>query len=224
MEPKGKRQVPSLGGSPTTASPEGLFPVLGNEALEEILGPPKIFMEESAGGTLHCASCLWQPGRDPGLAEAWRQVRSCPHLPLSPTRVVEPSSLHLLELVPLPHGTSWVGWLQYVCVCCCRVCGQRTMFLKTVGPPICKVVKCVELHQALGVQRQGEFISATNFFLSFLQLVFTMGRPIPTGKCGIPSSGSTASCPASSALAGMVSRTARRSRALRSIRVTIQRK
>lgn len=59
MEPKGKRQVPSpLEASPTTVSPEGLPPVLGDEALEEILGPSKIFMEESAGGTLHCASCL----------------------------------------------------------------------------------------------------------------------------------------------------------------------
>lgn len=66
MEPKGKRQVPSPpGGSPTAVSPEGLFPVLGDEALDEILGPSIFFMEESAGGTLHCASCPWQPPERP---------------------------------------------------------------------------------------------------------------------------------------------------------------
>lgn len=59
VEPKGKRQTPSpLEGSPTAVSLEGLPPVLGDEALEEILGPSKMFVEESAGGTLHCASCL----------------------------------------------------------------------------------------------------------------------------------------------------------------------
>lgn len=196
-----------------------------DEALEEILGPPKISVEESAGGTLHCASCLGQPRRHPGLAEAWRHVRSCPHLPLASTRVVDPSSLRLLELVPLSHGTSWVGWLQDPCVCCRWMCCQRTTFLKTVGPPICEVMKCVELHQALGVQKEEDlFPPAALFSLSFLQLVFTMGRPTPTEKCGTLSSGSTASCPASSALAEMVSRTARRSRAPRSIHVTIQRK
>lgn len=67
-------------------------------------------------------------------------------------------------------------------------------------------------------------MSTSSSFLSLLQLVFTMGRPTPTGKCGTLSSGSTASCPASSAPAGMASRTARRSSALRSIRVNIQKK
>lgn len=151
-------------------------------------------------------------------------MRSCPHFPLTPTRVVDPSSLHLLEPGPLPHGTSWAGWLLYLSVHCCWMCCQQIMLLKTAGPPVSEAVKCVELHQDLSVQRGGGFISIGNFFLSLLQLVFTMGRPTPMGKCGTPSSGSTAFCPASSALAGMVSRTARRSRAPRSIRVTIQRK
>lgn len=62
------------------------------------------------------------------------------------------------------------------------------------------------------------------WLFSLLQPVFTMGRPTPMEKCGIPSSGSMGSCPASCAPAGTVSRTARRSHAPRSIRVTLRKK
>lgn len=74
----------------------------------------------------------------------------------------------------------------------------------------------------LGVQRGGDpFPRAA---LLSPQPVCTTGRPTRTGRCGTRCSGSTASCPASSAPAGTASRTATRSHAPRSTRVNIQKK
>lgn len=98
-----------LGGSPTVVPPEGPFPALGDEGLEEILGPPEISVEESAGGTLHCASFLPHPRRDLGLPEVGRQVRSCPHLPLSPAGWSEPANPSAASCSPCPMAPAGRG-------------------------------------------------------------------------------------------------------------------
>lgn len=105
---KGRFLLP-LGALPPLCLQKGSFQPLEMKPWRKALGPPKICMEKSAGGTLCCAWGWRWPWRDPGLPEARRQVRSCPQLPLTSPGVLGPIHLHLLEPRPLLLGHLLVG-------------------------------------------------------------------------------------------------------------------
>lgn len=110
MEPIGRRGVPSpLGDSSSTMPPQSLFPAFGDEALEEISGTSK---------NLHVKVSRWHSSLCLVLVEAlegpWAH-RSQETGELLPTAALypylTPAASTFCNLVPMSHGTSWLGRL-----------------------------------------------------------------------------------------------------------------
>lgn len=192
------------------------------------MGPPEISVQESAGGTLHCASPLPRPGGTLGSGGWQAGEVPCPCRAGTPSTAIPAAApcapWHLLGAPAGSCGTCWSLWHLLVpvaplvpchllwCPCC-----QRSRFLHTAGAAMCSMLQgrgCTE--PGADEEEEEEGLCPQRALFCVLQPVCTTARPTRTGRCGTPCSGSTARCPASSAPAGTASRTATSSAAPRS--------